>query len=308
MIDMKEVKNVVSTAYQTNLGLMLNGKAEDAFLSTFMKKYTGKIQLILTSPPFPLNRKKKYGNYKGKAYTNWLAGFAPLFRKLLKRNGSIVIEMGNAWEPGMPVMSILALESLITFLKTGSFHLCQQFVYYNPARLPSPAQWVNVERIRVKDSFTHIWWMGRCPRPKASNKRVLKEYSPSMEKLLESKKYNHGRRPSEHNIGRTSFLKHNSGAIPSNVLEFANTSANDKYQRYCHERNFPLHPARMPAGVAEFFIKFLTQPGDLVLDPFAGSNITGAAAQRLNRHWVSIELKQEYVGGSMGRFCEKELL
>jgi DNA modification methylase len=299
-----KVAGEVSVAYETELGVMLRGNAEDAFLSSVLEEVAGNVQLILTSPPFPLNRKKKYGNRKGAAYVDWLAGFAPLFRKLLKRNGSIVIEMGNAWEPGRPVMSTLALEALLAFLKRGDLLLCQQFVCHNPARLPSPAQWVNVERIRVKDSFTHIWWMSRSARPKASNRRVLKEYSPAMKRLLASKRYNSGKRPSEHNIGATSFLKRNGGAIPSNVLQFANTATNDDYQRYCHKRNLPPHPARMPSGLAEFFIKFLTQPGDLVLDPFAGSNVTGATAQRLNRTWVSIEPNKDYVDGSVGRFPE----
>ena len=58
----------------------------------------------------------------------------------------------------------------------------------------------------------------------------------------------------------------------------------------------------MPIEVPEFFINFLTEPRDLVLDPFAGSNTTGAAAERLRRRWVSIEPNDGYVEGSKGRF------
>lgn len=293
----------ISVAYKTHLGIMLQGKAEDVLLSSsHIKKYYGKIQLIFTSPPFPLNRKKKYGNLQGQAYINWLTSFAPLFRKLLKRNGSIVIELGNAWVQGSPVMSTLSLEAMLAFLKGEKFHLCQQFICYNPARLPSPAQWVNVKRVRLKDAFTHLWWMAPSPNPKANNRRVLQEYSPSMKKLLSLKKYNPGRRPSEHNIGSTSFFKNNGGAIPSNVLEIANTSTNDAYQKFCREKKLEFHPARMPIKLAEFFINFLTQSGDIVLDPFAGSNVTGSAAERLKRRWLSIEPNEIYVAGSVGRF------
>lgn len=291
-------------AYKTARGIMYRGLAEDVFRSALAKKYRRKVQLILTSPPFPLNRKKKYGNLQGDEYVEWLATFAPLFAEYLTDDGSIVIEMGNAWKAGEPVMSTLALEALLGFLKTGGLRLCQQFVCYNPARLPTPAQWVNVERIRVKDSYTHVWWMAPTTKPKADNRRVLKTYSSSMLKLLRTRKYNSGRRPSEHNIGPASFLKDNRGAIPSNVLTLTNTHSNDPYLTYCRQRGLPIHPARMPAGLADFFIKFLTDPRNLVLDPFAGSNTTGAAAERLKRRWLAIEQNDDYVQGSRGRFAE----
>jgi len=288
--------------YRTNKGSIYWGKAEELLTSRLGTKYKGKVQLILTSPPFPLNRKKKYGNYIGTQYIEWLCSFANIFRDLLKKDGSIVIELGNAWEPGLPVMSTLALRSLLSFLDRGQFHLCQQFVCYNPARLPSPAQWVNVERIRVKDSFTHVWWMSPTSVPKADNRRVLKEYSPAMSRLLNTGKYNSGKRPSEHNIGEKSFLKNNNGAIPSNVIVHANTNSSDEYLKFCRKRGLEPHPARMPAKLAEFFIQFLTESRDIVLDPFAGSNTTGAAAESLGRRWVSIEANPAYVETSRGRF------
>ena len=295
-------KNNPRKVYKTRKGAMYLSSAENFFSSRVGKGQKGKISLIFTSPPFPLNRKKKYGNLQGVEYVNWLKSFAPLFRKFLKRNGSIVLELGNAWEPGEPVMSTLALEALLDFLKAGNLKLCQQFVCYNPARLPSPAQWVNIDRVRVKDSYTHVWWMSSTSNPKADNRRVLKEYSASMKKLLATGKYNSGKRPSEHHIGESSFLKNNKGAIPSNVLVLSNTGANDGYQKYCKEKGYQPHPARMPVELAEFFIKFLTEPGDLVLDPFAGSNTTGAAAEALGRKWIAIEPNKEYAIASKGRF------
>lgn len=288
-------------AYRTGRGVMYWGSAE-SLLRSKLGKYKGKVQLIFTSPPFPLNRKKKYGNQQGDEYIRWLSQFAALFGDLLTANGSIVMELGNAWEPGEPVMSTLALEALLEFKKVGNLSLCQQFVCYNPAKLPTPAQWVTVERIRVKDSYTHIWWMAKSERPKASNRRVLKEYSGAMLRLLSSQKYNSGRRPSEHHIGAKSFLKNNGGAIPSNVLISANTRSSDSYLAFCKKKKLALHPARMSEDLPNFFIKFLTTEGDLVLDPFAGSNTTGVVAERLQRRWISIEANVDYVAGSAGRF------
>lgn len=297
-----------SEFFTTELGRSVLGRAEKVLCSSeFAPALAKQVDLIFTSPPFPLNRRKRYGNKQGSEYIDWLTSFAPLFKQVLKPQGSIVLELGNAWEPGRPVMSTLALRALLSFLESGEFILCQQFVWYNPSRLPGPAQWVNVERIRLKDAYTHLWWMALTDRPHADNRQVLTEYSQSMKKLLERQSYNSGKRPSEHNIGKKSFLTDNSGAIPSNLITLANTQSSSNYLNYCRTRNLQPHPARMPIGLAEFFIKFLTKSGGLVLDPFAGSNTTGAAAENLERRWLSIEPNESYQKGSLGRFEEEKI-
>jgi len=292
-------------AYNTDLGVSYQGTIEEALQSKKFYKYKKRVGLLFTSPPFPLNRKKKYGNLQGEKYIEWLSGLAIQIKEYIKENGSIVIEVGNSWEPGLPVMSTLALRSLLAFLEEGGFYLCQQFIWYNTAKLPTPAQWVNINRSRVKDSFTHIWWMSKTPNPKANNKRVLKKYSKSMKTLLKNQKYNAGKRPSEHHIGSKSFLKKNKGAIPSNVLMSSNTHTNTKYQRYCKKKGLIQHPARMPIDIPKFFINFLTHKNDLVWDPFGGSNTTGEAAESLGRRWISIEPEEEYIEGSKGRFRKR---
>jgi DNA modification methylase len=294
--------NPTHIAYETEMGSFILGKAEDVLTSKACEQLKKQVDLIFTSPPFPLNTKKRYGNLKGEEYLKWLASMAKPLKTLLKPKGSIVIELGNAWEEGKPVMSTLALRALLAFQEAGEFSLCQQFVWNNPAKLPSPAQWVNIERIRLKDAYTHLWWMSGSDRPYADNRHVLTEYSDSMNKLLKKQSYNTGKRPSEHNIGEKSFLTDHGGAIPSNVITVANTQSNTDYMNFCRKQKLPLHPARMPPQLAEFFIKFLTKEGALVLDPFGGSNTTGAAAEKLKRRWVVFEPNENYAMGSMGRF------
>ena len=290
------------SAYTTKWGRMIHGKSGEKLGDGSLSRFEGRVNLIFTSPPFPLNRKKRYGNETGDEYISWLCDFGPLFKKMLTPDGSIVVEMGNSWEPGKPVMSTLAMRALLEFQSNNDLHLCQEFIWYNPAKLPSPAQWVNVERSRVKDSFTKFWWMALQEKPKANNRRVLNQYSNAMKSLLKRGTYNSGKRPSEHNISKLAFLRDNGGAIPSNVLTYANTQSHDAYQVYCRKMGLGLHPARMPSEVAKFFIKFLTDPGDIVLDPFGGSNTTGAAAEDLHRFWISIEVSEDYIKGSRGRF------
>lgn len=291
-----------TTGYATDLGQMIQGLIEDALTVPPLSQLRGKINLIFTSPPFPLVKKKSYGNRDGQAYLKWMTGIAEALAELLAPDGSFVIEIGNAWERGHPVMSTLPIETLLAILRGSQLHLCQHVICHNPARLPGPAQWVNIERIRLKDSFTHVWWMAKSERPKANNRRVLAPYSRRMKELLKRQDYNAGDRPSGHRIGEKSFLSDNAGAIPASVLEYSNTSWNENYTRWCNESGVAPHPARMSPSLAEFFISFLTEPGDLVLDPFAGSNTTGAAAEHLSRRWIAVEPKEEYVRGSLGRF------
>jgi len=282
--------------------------------------------LIVTSPPFPLNKKKSYGNRNGKEYLNWFTSLAPIFGEMLKPNGSIVIEIGNAWERNRPVQSLLPLESLLGFLrhKKAGFRLCQEFICYNPSRLPSPAAWVTTKRIRTVDSYTHVWWMAKTDRPKADNRRILRPYSKSMKELLARQTFNAGRRPSEHKVSENGFLKDCGGSIAHNFLEidpldpnrehrlpnafsFSNTSSNDFFSRICKKRKIVPHPARMPMGLAAFFIQFLTNRGDLVLDPFAGTNTTGYAAQRLGRKWVAIDAERKFAAQARIRFQDPAL-
>ena len=293
--------------YTTAYGKMYTGNCQD-ILSNNLDELKGKVNLIFTSPPFPLNRAKKYGNMTGDEYLEWIANLATFLKDYLAPDGSIVIELGNAWNSGMPTHSTLPMEALLEFKKRGNFHLCQEFIYFNPAKLPAPIEWVNKKRVRVKDSFTRIWWLSSTPNPKANNRNVLEEYSLQMKKLIRSGKYNAGRRPSEYDISEESFLSDNGGAIPSNVIIASNTTSNDKYIKYCKENMLEIHPARMAKEIPQFFIKLLTDENDLVLDPFAGSNTTGYVAETLKRKWLSIEVNQDYVRSSVGRFDAVQIL
>lgn len=301
--------------YQTRLGAMYCGESEKVLESARFKAMRGKAQLVFTSPPFPLITEKSYGNHRGEQYIEWLASFAKPLRRMVKPNGSIVLEIGNVWEPGKPVMSTVVLRALLKFLEEGGLHLCQEFVWYNSAKLPSPAQWVNVTRSRVKDAFSRVWWMSPSETPKADNRRVLRPYSPSMKRLIKTGRYNGGGRPSHHQIGEQSFKRDNGGAIPPNVigaddveslhslLKASNTRSTEQYQLFCRKNELPTHPARMPTELAEFFVKFLTDEDDLVIDPFAGSNTTGAAAESLGRRWASIEANWMFAAPSISRFA-----
>jgi site-specific DNA-methyltransferase (cytosine-N4-specific) len=264
------------------------------------KVATESINLILTSPPFALKRKKEYGNEDEDKYVDWFMSFAPQLRRILKADGSFVLDLGGAYMPGFPVRSIYQFELLVRLVREAGFYLAQEFYHYNPARLPAPAEWVNVRRIRVKDSVNVVWWLAKSQNPKADNRKVLKPYSESMKSLLKNG-YQAKLRPSGHDIS-DNFSKDNGGAIPPNLLELANTDSNSNYQKLCRKAGLKVHPARFPPAFAEYFIKFLTDEDDIVFDPFAGSNTTGYASEILSRRWLACELSEEYLEGSALRF------
>ncbi len=258
------------------------------------------VDLVMTSPPFGLVRKKDYGNEDADRYVAWFEQFAEQFARILKASGSLVIDIGGAWKPGLPTRSLYHYELLIMLCRKFKFHLAQEFFWWNPAKLPTPAEWVNIRRVRVKDAVNCVWWLSRTPYPKASNRRVLQPYSLSMKHLL-ANGYKPKLRPSGHDIS-DKFQRDNGGAIPPNLIALANTESNSSYQRYCREHSLQEHPARFPAGLPAFFVRMLTDPADSVVDPFAGSCMTGAVAEELNRHWICFELDQQYVAGAKGRF------
>lgn len=293
----------MNAAYNTDLGTAYNTTIEQFLPSDAGQSLQGNVQLVFTSPPFLLNSKKKYGNKEGNEYHDWIVSLSRGLTDMLTPDGSIVMEIGNSWEPQRPVMSTLVLRTLLDFLEESGLNLCQEFVWNNPAKLPTPARYVNVDRIRVKDSFTHVWWMSHVERPKAHNREVLVPYSDGMKRLLKTGTYNAGTRPSGHTIGETSFLKDNGGAIPGSVLTYSNTAGgHTEYRKFCRDNGYTPHPATMPVDLAEFFIKFLTDEGDTVFDPFGGSNVTGATAERLGRRWAITEPRLDYLLGSRGRF------
>jgi len=285
-------------AYVTRLGRAFQGDARDV-LPTIP---SDSIALVFTSPPFALRRQKAYGNVTAAEYIDWFWPIAEEIHRILRPDGSLVMELGGAWNQGSGTRSLFPYEFLIRLGKL--FHLAQDFYWFNPSRLPTPAEWVTIRRTRVKEAVTHLWWLSKSTEPQADNRRVLVPYSKSMKRLLKDG-YKPAVRPSQHEIG-PHFQRDNGGAIPPNLLTVPNTRSYDEYIFKCRAVKLPVHPARFPPELPDFFVRFLTEAGQTVLDPFAGSNVTGSVAETLGRKWIGVEINSEYVAGSKLRFTDAE--
>lgn len=292
---------IPNPAYKTQFGSAYCGDS----LELLAKLPDNSVNLVLTSPPFSLQRKKEYGNKEQHEYIEWLGEFAKLVMKKLRDDGSFVLDVGGAYQKGVPTRSLYNFRIPIHFCDDIGFHLAQDFYWFNPSKLPSPIEWVNKRKIRVKDSVNNVWWFSKTEWPKADVRNVLTEYSSRMKKLLEDPEafYTAKKRPSGHDIGK-SFGKDNGGAIPSSLLQISNAESNGQYLRGCKETGISGHPARFPAKLPEFFIRYLTEPGDLVVDIFAGSNTTGSTAEAEQRRWLSFEMDRHYVSASAFRFMQ----
>ena len=289
-------------AYSTALGAAYVGDSRELL----RQLPDDSINLVMTSPPFALQRKKAYGNAEQHEYVDWLAEFGALVFQKLRPDGSLVIDIGGAYEKGVPIRSLYPFRTLIKFCDEIGFSLAEEFYWHNPSKLPSPIEWVNKRKIRTKDSVNTVWWLSKTAWPKANVSNVLAPYSDRMKKLIEDpgKFYTPKVRPSGHDIG-AGFGKDNGGAIPPNLLSFPNTESNGRYLAGCKTVGESGHPARFPSKLPEFFIRFLTEPGDVVLDIFAGSNTTGEVAEREGRRWMAFEELRHYVAASAFRFADE---
>lgn len=289
-------------AYSTQLGAAFCGNS----LELLKALPDNSINLVMTSPPFALLREKDYGNETQENYLSWLMQFAKLVLQKLTLDGSFVIDIGGAYQKGIPTRSLYNFKLPILFVEELGFFLAEDFYWFNPSKLPSPIEWVNKRKIRVKDAVNNVWWFSKTEYPKADVKKVLAPYSDRMKKLIEDPDafYKPKKRPSGHDIGM-SFGKDNGGAIPPNLLTIPNTESNGLYIKYCNELKVKAHSARFPSKLPEFFIKFLTDDNDIVLDIFAGSNTTGEVAEKMNRRWLAFELDRTFTAASAFRFISK---
>jgi len=285
--------------YYTEYGKAYCGDA----LQLLAEVDSSSVDLVMTSPPFALQRPKSYGNVTEQEYVNWLIPFGKEVFRVLKDSGSFVLDLGGAYKSGIPSRSLYNFRVLLAMCDAVGFQLAEDFYWFNPAKLPSPIEWVNKRKIRVKDSVNTVWWFSKTSFPKSDVRKVLTPYSERMKKLIENpqKFYKPAVRPSGHDIKET-FGQDNGGAIPSNLLSYSNTDSNSPYMRLCKEFSYERHPARFPVDIPTFFMKMLTEENDIVIDIFGGSNTTGYSAEKIKRQWMVFELDRDYLVASVFRF------
>ena len=288
---------VVVTVFSTLKGTSIWGDCREG-LATIEDSC---VQLCLTSPPYQLASPREYGNLKGTDYHQWLVDSLQEVKRVLTEDGSLVLNLGNVWEPGKPCMSLYQEEVILDLCKKHGFNLAQKLYWHNTTKLPTPTMWVAKQRKRLKDALESLWWLSKTPDPYSDTRAILKPYAANQLSLMDSPPQETVKRPSGFSIS-PSFYLDNGGAIPHNVISVPHNNCDNDYIKACKQQSLKPHPARFPWKIPEFLIKFLTKPNDVVLDIFAGSNTTGWVAEKLGRQWVSIEKSFHYIKTSLTRF------
>lgn len=262
------------------------------------------VDLVLTSPPYLLREAKDYGGPRTeREYIDWLLPIAREIRRVLAHTGSFVLNVApGPYVAGRPVRSTYVHRLVLDLVDDAGFYLAGEHVLTKKAPVPGPAEWVTKRRVAVTDGYELAFvFTTRDQGFKADNRRVLRPYSQDQLRLMARGGQSRRRRPSGHEL-TGGFLRDNGGSIPTKVLPMENNASNTAWLTAVKGRGLRVHPCRFPPSLPDWFIRFLTEPGDLVVDPFAGSLTTAAVARRLGRRFIGIEKSMEYIEGGLLRF------
>jgi DNA modification methylase len=260
------------------------------------------VNLVFTSPPYPLEgNKKQYGNLTGAYYTEWLLDIASQWKRAITPDGSILLNLADVWNKGSPTRSLYIEKLLLGLCEDIGLHLADRCFWECPNRIPA-SYWVTHKRVRLNSSHEHLLWLSKSPFPKADNKNVLEPYKNLKAMQAMQNRVIGKAGPNGHLSSKNAFKTIHEGRIPHSVMEYANASSTDgAFAKECRLRNLEIHPARMPLPLAKFWLKFLTDEEDHVHDSFIGSGVTALAAEQLNRIWSGCDRSLLYLNGAHAR-------
>jgi DNA modification methylase len=153
--------NGFPAVYSTGLGAAFYGDA-----AVLLKSFPDRsVKAVVTSPPYALGSKKEYGNVQKEDYIQWFAPIAREIKRILTEDGSFVLNIGGSYNKGEPTRSLYIYKLLIALCEDLGFYLAQECFWYNPAKLPSPAEWV--KRPAQQDQRYRRIHLGAFPKPVA---------------------------------------------------------------------------------------------------------------------------------------------
>lgn len=293
---------VAILGFSTDLGIAILGACETVFA-----KIDAPITLCLTSPPYPLAKPRNYGNPSEAQYVDWICKTLEPVVKNLVRGGSICLNISNdIFMPGNPSRSLYRERLVLALHDRLGLHKMDEFIWHNPSKAPGPVQWASINRVQLNVAWEPVYWFTNDPRSvRSDNRRVLQEHSQKHLDLIKSGGEQRTRNHSDgaYRLQQGKFANQTEGRIARNVLSFGHACADQMaYKQIARAAGLPVHGAPMPLSLASFLVEFLTEPDDLVADPFGGSFTTAKAAERLGRRWLSTECMLEYVLGGASRF------
>ena len=289
-------------AFSTELGIAIWGNHQDIF-----RKIGEPIALCISSPPYPLRKARAYGGPDERQYVDFICeALEPIVRSLIP-GGSIVLNLsGDVFESKKPSRSLYLERVVLALNDRLGLSLMDRIPWVNYSKPPSPTYWACVNRVQLTTAYEPLYWFTNDPdRVRSDNRRVLEAHTARHQHLMtlggdgRSAVYGDG----AYRIRPNSFGRVTTGRIPRNVIERGHVCSDTAaYRRHAHALGLPTHGAMQPTSIPDFFIRLLTQPDELVVDPFGGTVKTGLAAERLGRRWLVTEWMLEYLRGAAEMF------
>jgi len=297
---------MVMLGFHTALGVSLWASAGDVF-----SKLSEPIHLCLTSPPYPLARARAYGNPCQQDYVDWVCRLLEPIIKNLVPGGSIALNVSNdIFLPGMPARSLYREELLLALCQRFGLYKMDEIIWHNPTKAPGPVQWASLRRYQLNVAWEPVYWLTNDPmRVLADNRRVLVPHTGQQLKLMARGGEKAPRKSGDgaNRIGKGAFSNVTAGAIPRNLLPIPHRCPSQlALRKHLAAQGLPMHGATFPLALASFFVKYLTEEGQLVVDPCDGWGTTSLAAELNGRRWLATERILEYVRGKQMRFQNAE--
>ncbi|MEX3983667.1 DNA methyltransferase [Paraburkholderia sp. EG287A] len=304
--DLSKVEpNVAVVGFSTELGVAILGTCEHVF-----SHIDAPITLVLTSPPYPLRQTRAYGNPPEHLYVDWVCQTLEPLVKNLVPGGSICLNISNdIFLPQSPARSLYVERLIIALHDRLGLFLMDRLPWVNRSKPPGPIQYASIQRNQLNVAWEPLYWLTNDPkRVRADNRRVLQQHSQRHLDLSHSggEKRDVSNSDGAYVIRPGAYGAETAGSIPKNVLFYGHRCAAQlAYKKAARALGLPVHGAPMPLKLAMFLIEFLSEPGDIIADPFSGSFTTADAAEQLGRQWIATECMLQYVLGGGTRFVDR---
>ena len=242
------------------------------------------VDLVMTSPPY--DHQPRYGTTNGYMrswYESYFLSSCAEILRILKPTGSFVLNYRSKRGDEGRGRGTLQFE-LVSWIIDLGFIFADDYIWGKPT--PPPGLYKRV----LKDGFEYCFHFAKSPSWKFFPEACLVPSRVSEEE----RKYRTEEQPqgNRRTRGPADRSRRRTTSYPTEVRPSTLLLINPDFGP-----NPTQHPARFPVALPEFFIKLLTEPGDLVVDPFAGTGTTAVAAQRLGRSWLMIEEQAKYIEG-----------
>lgn len=289
-------------AFCTRLGLALWSSWEDVF-----PRLDQPIHLCLTSPPYPLRQARAYGGPTAAEFTDFIVRALEPITRNLAPGGSIALNLSNdIFEPGSPARSLYQERVALALHDRLGLSKMDTLIWHNPSKPPGPMLWASRSRQQLNTAYETVWWFTNDPAACFSdNRRVLEPHTPRHAALLarggeaRTRSYCDG----AYRLRPGSFGGPTEGRIPRNVITVGHADADaQRCNAEARARGLQTHGAPMPLALADKLVRFLSRPGDLVVDPFGGRCTTGKAAEQNGRRWLCTERIGDYLEAARIRF------